>query len=141
MAKLDFFGKNIIFTKISDKKNNNKSDFEFDQIVFFFIDWMFHFLCVCVCVFYDFLAQLELKAFVFLCEINDNLQDLLTALVALGLNTMEQEVVDMTNEVARNGLIYFPEFCSVVLRKYREDDEEQFAQVMFKVTDNGSITA
>ena len=55
--------------------------------------------------------------------------------MALGLNTMEQEVVDMTNEVARNGLIYFPEFCSVVLRKYREDDEEQFAQVMFKVTD------
>ena len=63
------------------------------------------------------------------------MQDLLTALVALGLNTMEQEVVDMTNEVARNGLIYFPEFCSVVLRKYREDDEEQFAQVMFKVTE------
>lgn len=39
----------------------------------------------------------------------------------------------MTNEVARNGVIYFPEFCRVVLRKYREDDDEQFAQVMFKM--------
>ncbi|XP_023324888.1 calmodulin-like protein 4 [Eurytemora carolleeae] len=46
---------------------------------------------------------------------------------------MEQEVIDMTNEIAKNGLIFFPEFCKVVLRKFREDDEEQFAQVMFKM--------
>ncbi len=30
-----------------------------------------------------------------------NLQDLHTALMALGLNPLEQEVIDMTNEVAR----------------------------------------
>ena len=35
--------------------------------------------------------------------------------------------------MSRNGHIYFPEFCRIVLRKFREDDEEQFAQVMFKV--------
>ena len=41
----------------------------------------------------------------------------------------------MTNTVARNGLVFFPEFCKVVLKKFREDDEDQFAQVMFKVSD------
>ena len=61
------------------------------------------------------------------------LQDLLPALVSLGLNIMEQEVIDMTNTIARNGLVYFPDFCQIVLKKFREDDEEQFAQVMFKV--------
>ena len=39
----------------------------------------------------------------------------------------------MTNTVARNGLVFFPEFCDVVLRKFREDNEEEFAEVMFKV--------
>ena len=47
---------------------------------------------------------------------------------------MEQEVIDMTNAIARDGLVFFPEFCSVCLRKLREDDEEQFAQIVFKVT-------
>ena len=61
------------------------------------------------------------------------LKDLLPALVSLGLNMMEQEVIDMTNTVARNGLVYFPEFCAVVLKKFREEDEEQFSQIMFKV--------
>lgn len=46
---------------------------------------------------------------------------------------MEQEVIDMTNTIARNGLVYFPEFCAVVLKKFREEDEEQFSQIMFKV--------
>jgi hypothetical protein len=36
--------------------------------------------------------------------------------------------------VQQDGLIFFPEFCRVVLRKFREEDEEQFAQVMFKVS-------
>ena len=54
-------------------------------------------------------------------------------MVSLGLNMMEQEVIDMTNTVARNGLVYFPEFCAVVLKKFREEDEEQFSQIMFKV--------
>ena len=61
-------------------------------------------------------------------------QDLHTALVACGLNPMEQEVIDMTNTVARNGLIFFPEFCQIVLKRFREENEEEFAQVMFKVT-------
>ena len=51
----------------------------------------------------------------------------------LGLNPMEQEVVDLTNNIVRNGLIYFPEFCKVVHKKFREDDEEIFRQNMFKV--------
>ena len=62
-----------------------------------------------------------------------SIQNLLPALVSLGLNIMEQEVIDMTNTIARNGLIFFPEFCQIVLKKFREDDESEFAQVMFKV--------
>ena len=42
----------------------------------------------------------------------------------------------MTNTVARNGLVYFPEFCAVILKKFREEDEEQFSQIMFKVSDS-----
>ena len=34
----------------------------------------------------------------------------------LGLNPMEQEVIDVTNNIVRNGFIYFPEFCEVILR-------------------------
>ena len=52
------------------------------------------------------------------------------------MNIMEQEVVDMTNTIAKNGLIFFPEFCEIVLRKFREEDEEQFTQIMFKVKEN-----
>jgi hypothetical protein len=35
----------------------------------------------------------------------------------------------------RNGLIYFPDFCQVVLKRYRQDKdaEENFMQNMFKV--------
>ena len=61
------------------------------------------------------------------------MQNLVPALVSLGLNIMEQEVIDLNNTIARNGLVFFPDFSSLVLRKLREDDEEQFAQVMFKV--------
>ena len=35
------------------------------------------------------------------------------------LKVMEQEVIDMTNAIARDGLVYFPDFCSVVLMKFR----------------------
>ena len=48
-------------------------------------------------------------------------KDLLAAMKMLGLNPMEQEIVDVTNEIARNGLIYFPEFCKV--RMLRDNDE------------------
>ena len=51
----------------------------------------------------------------------------------LGLNPMEQEIIDLTNNIVKNGFIYFPEFCNVILKKFREDDEELFNQNMFKV--------
>ena len=52
---------------------------------------------------------------------------------SLGLNPAEQETIDMTNEVGNNGLVYFPDFCKIVLRKYREDDKELLNQALFKV--------
>ena len=51
----------------------------------------------------------------------------------LGLNPMEQEVVDLTNTITRNGFIYFPDFCKIVLKRWREEDEEIFRQNLFKV--------
>ena len=51
----------------------------------------------------------------------------------LGLNPMEQEIIDLTNNIVKNGFIYFPEFCKVIHKKFREDDEELFSQNMFKV--------
>ena len=54
----------------------------------------------------------------------------------LGLNPMEQEIVDLTNEIAKHGLIYFPAFCGIVHRRFRDEDEEAFRQNMFKVTRN-----
>ena len=49
------------------------------------------------------------------------------------LQALEQEVIDMTNAIAKDGFVFFPEFCSVCLKKFREEDEDQFAQLMFKV--------
>lgn len=66
-------------------------------------------------------------------EASIDTKDLVAALKMLGLNPMEQEIIDVTNEIARNGLIYFPEFCKVVKTRYRSDDEEVFRQNMFKV--------
>ena len=60
-------------------------------------------------------------------------EDLLAAMKMLGLNPMEQEIVDVTNEIAKNGLIFFPEFCEVVLARFRAEDEEAFNENMFKV--------
>ena len=51
----------------------------------------------------------------------------------LGLNPMEQEVIDLTNNIVKDGYIYFPEFCKTIHEKYRQDDEEVFRQNMFKV--------
>ena len=58
------------------------------------------------------------------------------AMVMLGLNPGEQEVVDIPNELARNGLIYFPDFCQIVLERIRNPDpeEENFRQMVFKVS-------
>ena len=55
---------------------------------------------------------------------------------SLGLNPAEQETIDMTNEVGNNGLVYFPDFCKIVLRKYREDDKELLNQALFKVIED-----
>ena len=52
---------------------------------------------------------------------------------ALGLNPGEQEMIDMTNEVNVNGLISYPDFCKIVLRKYREENREVLNQALFKV--------
>ena len=50
----------------------------------------------------------------------------------LGLNPTETEIQDLINEVERNGFIYYPAFCRVVMRKLREDDEENFRQELFR---------
>jgi hypothetical protein len=42
----------------------------------------------------------------------------------LGLNPDEQEVVDIPNEIARKGLIYFPDFCQIVLERFRNTEAE-----------------
>ena len=55
---------------------------------------------------------------------------------ALGLNPGEQEMIDMTNEVNVNGLIYYPDFCKIVLRKYREENRDVLNQYLFKVRQN-----
>ena len=38
-------------------------------------------------------------------------QDLHKAMKRLGLNPSDQEMVDIPNRIAKNGLIYFPDFC------------------------------
>ena len=67
-------------------------------------------------------------------EASINAGDLLAALKCLGLNTMEQEIMDLSNNLSRDGLIYFPDFCNIVLKRFREEDEEEFAKTMFKVS-------
>jgi hypothetical protein len=46
---------------------------------------------------------------------------------------MEQEIVDLTNTISKNGFIYFPDFCKIVIKGWRNQDEEVFRQNMFKV--------
>jgi len=58
--------------------------------------------------------------------------DLLPCMKSVGMNPSEQELVDMTNEVEKKGVIYFKDFCMLILRKFREDDEEEFIKIMFK---------
>ena len=51
----------------------------------------------------------------------------------LGLNPSDQEMVDIPNRIARNGLIYFPEFCQLVLEQFREENgDEDFRRTLFK---------
>ena len=62
-----------------------------------------------------------------------SIQDLLSAMKSLGLSPTEQEVVDMQCEVEKKGRIFFPDFCKLCLRKFREFDDEDFKQELFKV--------
>ena len=54
------------------------------------------------------------------------------AMKKLGLNPTETEIQDLINEVESNGFIYYPEFCRIVMRKLREDDDENFHQELFR---------
>ena len=54
------------------------------------------------------------------------------AMKSLGLNPAEQETIDMTNEVGNNGLVYFPEFCKIVLRKYSILQGNYISEVFFQ---------
>ena len=67
------------------------------------------------------------------CDIIVLMQDLLSALHSLGISPTEQEVVDMQCEVEKKGRIFFPDFCKLCLRKFREFDDENFKQELFKV--------
>ena len=90
----------------------------------------------------DSLTEMELEAVtaVFrqfetgLREASINARDLLSALKCLGLNTMEQEIMDLINSAgSKDGLIYFPEFSQIVLRRYREESQQEFNKIIFKV--------
>jgi len=61
--------------------------------------------------------------------------DLHPAMKMLGLNPSEQEVVDIPNNIAKKGLIYFPDFCQLILKWFRDNKEEKenFNQNMFKL--------
>ena len=60
------------------------------------------------------------------------MQDLHQAMKQLGLNPTETEIQDLINEVERNGFIYYPAFCKIIMRKFREDPEETFHQELFR---------
>ena len=50
----------------------------------------------------------------------------------------DDQVMDIPNKISKRGLIYFPDFCQLVLEKFRGDavEEEIFRQNMFKVLIN-----
>ena len=62
-------------------------------------------------------------------------QNVQKAMLMIGLNPSDQECVDIPNEWARKGLLYFPDFCDVALTGFRpsEEEEEDFYQHTFKV--------
>ena len=87
-------------------------------------------VCKTFCVFAVKVAAQKSVALELFCFLT---QDLLPAMKSLGLSPSEQEVVDMQCEVEKKGRIFFPDFCKLCLRKFREFDEENFRQIMFKV--------
>ena len=62
-------------------------------------------------------------------------EDIPKAMRSLGLNPSEQEVIDIPNYITRKGLIFFSDFCKLVLSWFREEpsQEEHFKQNMFRV--------
>ena len=38
-----------------------------------------------------------------------------------------------SNNLSKDGMIFFPDFCDIVLKRFREEDEEELAKTMFKV--------
>ena len=50
-------------------------------------------------------------------------------------------MVDIPNRIAKNGMIYFPDFCQLVLEQIREEGngEEDFRMNMFKVTSDEEV--
>merc|ERR1719229_1171701 len=69
-----------------------------------------------------------------------------TVLAALGQNPTADEVQDMINEIDANGngSIEFPEFLSLMARKFADTDVEEQLLAAFKVFDrdgNGLISA
>jgi len=59
-------------------------------------------------------------------------KDLHRAITRLGLNPTDQEIVDISNYIAKDGLIYFPDFCHFVLSKLREDQPLKEAEFLKK---------
>jgi hypothetical protein len=43
--------------------------------------------------------------------------------------------------VEKKGVIYFEDYCKLMLRKYREEDEQEFIRIMFKVTLQDNVIA
>ena len=54
---------------------------------------------------------------------------------------IEDQVMDIPNKISKRGLIYFPDFCQLVLEKFRGDavEDEIFRQNMFKVLINDGM--
>ena len=52
----------------------------------------------------------------------------------LGLNPSDQELLDIPNKIARDGLIFYPDFCQLCLEYFRQEErEEEFRKNLFKV--------
>ena len=68
-------------------------------------------------------------------------RDLHKAMQRLGLNPTDQDVVDIPMQIGRKGMIYFPEFCQMILERFRNDVtndgdvDEVWRQNLFKVSE------
>ena len=55
--------------------------------------------------------------------------------------SLDQSNISYLSYISRKGLIYFPDFCQLVLERFRESEseEEDFFQSMFKVGEGGGV--